>query len=85
MLFCEAATFICSILMVVWDMTSNRGMEGYEDMAVYTLLCSVSTFFAITVTLSLLLVPTHVRSCTTRQMPLTLSNGQKDCSAVSAS
>jgi hypothetical protein len=73
MLVCEAATFTCSILMVVWNMTSSGGMEGYEDMAVYTVLCSVSTFFAITVTLSLLLVPTHVHSCTTGHMPLTLS------------
>jgi hypothetical protein len=65
MLVCEAAIFTCSILMVLWNMASNRGMVGYEDMAVYTVLCSISTLFAITVTLSLLLVPTHVRSCTT--------------------
>jgi hypothetical protein len=61
MLVCEAAIFVCSILLVKWDMVSAGGMEGYEDMEVYTVLCSVSTFFALSVTLSLLLVPTHVR------------------------
>jgi hypothetical protein len=77
MLLCEVAIFICSILLVVWDMASSEGMEGYQDMAVYTVLCSISTFFALAVTLSLLLVPTHVRSCTTSYMPLNQSTAQK--------
>jgi hypothetical protein len=82
MLLCEAAIFISSTLMVVWDMASDEGMEGYQDMEVYTLLCSISTFFALAVTLSLLLVPTQVRSCTTWDMPLKLNNAQKHCVAV---
>jgi hypothetical protein len=76
MLLCEVAIFICSILLVVWDM-AREGMEGYQDMAVYTVLCSISTFFALAITLSLLLVPTHVRSCTTSYMPLNQSTAQK--------
>jgi hypothetical protein len=60
MLLCEAAIFICSILMVEWDMTVN-GDVGYEDMKAYTVLCSISTFLALGTTLSLLLVPKHVR------------------------
>jgi hypothetical protein len=61
MFLCEAAIFICSILLVKWDMVSDDGVEGYDDMEVYTVLCSVSTFFALSITLALLLVPTHVR------------------------
>jgi hypothetical protein len=63
MFLCEAAVFICSVLLVKWDMVSDRGMAGYEDMEVYTVLCSVSTFLALAITLTLLLVPTHVRIC----------------------
>jgi hypothetical protein len=76
MLLCEAAIFTCSILMVVWNMASKEGMEGYQDMEVYTVLCSISTFFALAVTLSLLLVPTHVRSCTPVIMPLMATKAQ---------
>jgi hypothetical protein len=65
MFLCESVIFICSILVVVWDMASSDGMEGYEDMPVYTVLCSISTFLALAMTLSMLLVPTHVRSYTT--------------------
>jgi hypothetical protein len=65
MLLCEAAIFICSLLVVKWDMAAGESMEGFEDMAVYTVLCSISTLFALVVTLSLLFVPTQVRSCTT--------------------
>lgn len=65
MLLCEATIFVCSILAVKWDMTARGSIEGFEDMAVYTVLCSISTFFALTVTLLLLLVPTHVRNFTT--------------------
>jgi hypothetical protein len=68
MLVCEAAIFTCSVLMVVWNMSSSDGMEGYEDMTVYTVLCSISTFCALAITLSLLLIPTHVRSCTTEHL-----------------
>jgi hypothetical protein len=82
MLLCEAVIFTCSILMVVWDMASNEGMKGYQDMAVYTVLCSISTFFALAVTLSLLLIPTHVRSCTPVIMPLMPSKAQICCVAV---
>jgi hypothetical protein len=85
MLLCEAAIFICSILMVIWDMASSEGMEGYQDMAVYIVLCSISTFLALATTLSLLLVPTHVRSCTTSYMPLKQSTAQKHCDSVQAS
>jgi hypothetical protein len=70
MFLCEAVIFICSILIVVWDMASSDGMEGYDDMPVYTVLCSISTFCALAVTLSMLLVPTHVRSFTTGAIPL---------------
>jgi hypothetical protein len=63
MLLCEAAILVCSILLVKWDMVTDDGVEGYEDMEVYTVLCSVSTFLALSITLSLLLVPTHVRIC----------------------
>jgi hypothetical protein len=76
MFLCEAVIFICSILMVVWDMVSTDGMEGYEDMPVYTVMCSISTFCALAVTLSMLLVPTHVRSFTTGAFPLNQSNAQ---------
>jgi hypothetical protein len=61
----EAVVFICSILVVVWDMASHEGMEGYDDMHMYTVLCAISTFCALSMTLSLLLIPTHVRDCTT--------------------
>jgi hypothetical protein len=69
MLLCESVIFICSILVMVWDMATNVGMEGYEDMRMYTVLCSMSTFFALSMTLSLLLVPTHVRSCSSGDIP----------------
>jgi hypothetical protein len=82
MLLCEAAIFICSILMVVWDMASSEGMEGYQDMAVYTVLCSISTFLALATTLSLLLVPTHVRSCTNTYMPPNQSTIQPNQSTI---
>jgi hypothetical protein len=82
MLLCEAAIFTCSTLMVVWNMASDEGMEGYQDMEVYTVLCSISTFFALAVTLSLLLVPTHVRSCTPVMMPLMATKSQIWCFAV---
>jgi hypothetical protein len=62
MLLCESVIFICSILLVVWDMAAD-GTGDFEDMEVYTFMCSVSTFFALAITLSLLLVPTHVRVC----------------------
>jgi hypothetical protein len=65
MFSCEAVVFTCSILVVVWDMASSHGMESYEDMAAYTVLCSISTFLALAMTLSMLLVPAHVRGCTT--------------------
>jgi hypothetical protein len=70
MFLCEAVIFICSILVVVWDMASNEGMEGYDDMPVYTVLCSISTFCALLLTISLLLVPHHVRSCITGAIQL---------------
>jgi hypothetical protein len=76
MFLCEAVIFICSILMVVWDMVSTDGMEGYEDMPVYTVMCSISTFCALAMTLSMLLVPTHVRSFTTGAFPLNQENAQ---------
>jgi hypothetical protein len=63
MLACEATIFICSILIVVWDMTVSEDMADYEDMRAYTVLCSMSTFLALGTTLSLLLVPKHVRIC----------------------
>jgi hypothetical protein len=76
MFLCEAVIFICSILVVEWDMASHEGMEGYEDMPAYTVLCSISTFLALAMTLSMLLVPTHVRSCTTCDTPLIMPNAQ---------
>jgi hypothetical protein len=63
MFLCEATIFVCSVLVFHWDMASDGSIEGFEDMAVYTALCSISTFFALAVTLSLLLIPTQVRSC----------------------
>jgi hypothetical protein len=65
MFSCEAVVFTCSILVVVWDMASSHGLEGYDDMPAYTVLCSISTFLALAMTLSMLSVPAHVRSCTT--------------------
>jgi hypothetical protein len=82
MFLCEAMIFICSILIVVWDMVSTDGMEGYEDMPVYTVLCSISTFCALAMTLSMLLVPTHVRSFTTGTIPLS-SRGHRNAVVLS--
>jgi hypothetical protein len=81
MLVCETAVFICSILMVVWDIGSDGTIEGYEDMAVYTVPCSIATFFALIMTLSLLLVPTHVRSCSSCDILLTLNEQKQEDAA----
>jgi hypothetical protein len=85
MFICEAVVFICSILVVVWDMASNEGMEGYNDMHMYTVLCSISTFCALLQTLSLLLIPTHVRRSTTDAISLHPSSAQKQCNAAQVS
>jgi hypothetical protein len=77
MFLCEAVVFTCSILMVVWDMASNEGMEGYDDMPAYTALCSISTFCALATTILMLLVPPHVRSCTTCAIPLIMPSAAK--------
>ena len=56
MLLCEGGILTCSALILRWQMA----VEGFEDMAVYTVLCAVSTFSALAINLSLLFVPTQV-------------------------
>lgn len=56
MLLCEAVIFVCSILILKWDME-----QPYQDMEVYTVMCSISTFTALAITLSFFIIPSHVR------------------------
>ena len=60
MLVCEGTIFTCSALALKWQM-SDDSLEGFQDMGIYTVLCAISTFFALAVTLLLLFVPTQVR------------------------
>lgn len=63
MLVCDAAAFACSVLILRWHMDDDS-LEGFQDMgACYTVLCAISTFCALAVTLSLLFVPTQVQNC----------------------
>ena len=59
MLVCEAATFTCSALALRWKM-ADGSLEGFQDMGFYTVMCAISTFCALAVTLLLLFVPTQV-------------------------
>ena len=60
MLVCEAVTLVCSTLALRWQM-ADESLEGFQDMGMYTVLCAISTFCALAITLSLLCVPTQVR------------------------
>lgn len=60
MLLCEATVFTCSILALKWEMTAYGGEGGYEDMALYSMMCSISTVAALLITVTLLIVPEHV-------------------------
>ena len=63
MLVCETAIFVCSVLIIRWDMAEvgQGNLQAYHDMKVYTVMCSISTFAALAVTLSFFIVPTQVR------------------------
>lgn len=70
MLLCEVTAFTCSILALKWKMnatgvydhdhTHEEVEEGYDDMALYSVMCSISTFCAVLITVTLLIVPEHV-------------------------
>jgi hypothetical protein len=62
MLLCEAVGFTCSILIVKWDMTADGGQGGYADMAMHRAMCAASTLCALAITITLLVVPSHVRT-----------------------
>ena len=61
MLVCEATIFTCSALALRWQM-ADESLEGFQDMGFYTVMCAISTFSALTVTVLLLFVPTQVCS-----------------------
>jgi hypothetical protein len=62
MFLCEMVGLVCSILIVKWDMAADGGQGGYQDMAVYSVMCGISTACALATTISLLVVPAHVRT-----------------------
>ncbi|NJR43681.1 MAG: hypothetical protein HC767_14555 [Akkermansiaceae bacterium] len=62
MLLCEATVLICSILILKWDMTISQVTGSYDDMEMYSVMCSASTLCALAITITLLIVPEHVRS-----------------------
>ena len=67
MLVSEAVVLTCSLLALRWGMAADGGQGAYEDMAVYSVMCSISTACAFTITVILVAVPEHV--CTTYNMP----------------
>ena len=74
MLMCEAAIFTCSVLSLRWQM-ADHSQEGGQDMAMYTVLCAVSTFCASATTILLLVIPTQV--CTRSELCVLLIIAQK--------
>lgn len=58
MLVCEATIFAMSILLVEYNMTAS--LEAYNDMEVYTVMCSMSTFAGLMITILLIAVPGKV-------------------------
>ena len=45
-------------------MAADGGQGGYEDMALYSVMCSVSTFCAFMVTVAMVFVPEQVCALT---------------------
>ena len=64
MLVCEATVLSCSLLALRWGMAADGGQGGYEDMALYSVMCSVSTFCAFMVTVAMVFVPEQVCALT---------------------
>lgn len=58
MLVCEATIFAMSMLLVTFNM--SQSVEGYGDIQVYTVMCSMSTIAALSITLMLICVPNKV-------------------------
>jgi hypothetical protein len=75
MFLCEVVGLACSILIVKWDMAADGGQGGYQDMAVYSVMCGISTACALAITISLLVVPAHVRTVVLLQCCSTSGDG----------
>ena len=59
MLVCEGVTLTSAALSLRWQMADDS-LEGFQDLGFYTVMCAISTFCALAVTLLPLFVPTQV-------------------------
>jgi hypothetical protein len=58
MMLCEATIFAMSVVLVRYNMEPS--LEAYNDLEVYTVMCSLSTFVALGLTVLSILVPKQV-------------------------
>ena len=63
MLVSEVTVLTASLLALRWDMTTDGGTGGYQDMRIYSVMCSMSTFCAFLLTVTIMVVPEHVCTC----------------------
>lgn len=61
MFVCKAVVLTCSLLILNWGMTADGGLSAYDDMKLYSVMCSISTFTAFGITMITLVVPEQVR------------------------
>ena len=64
MMVCEATVLTCALLALRWLMAADGGQGGYTDLTAFSAMCSVSTFFALMVTVAMVVVPEQVCALT---------------------
>ena len=72
MMVCEATVLTCALLALRWGMSADGGQGGYTDLTAFSAMCSVSTFFALMVTVAMVVVPEQVCALTACQPPANL-------------